>query len=437
MTMPKVEAVIRERLGLDPAALGPSILPRTIENRMKAEGETGLEAYLERLANKPYEIDILAEELVVSETWFFRGGHTLYKALAQFVVDCIASHPTGIPIRVLSIPCSTGEEPLSLAIAIHRCGIPTDKYVIDAIDLSQSHVERAKAGIYSSFAFREPGLDLRPSYFNKIGSNWTPLPHIKQTVHYRTGNIVDPALSLHELPYDLILCRNLFIYLTADGRKKAFAALDRLLSREGCFCVTSAEADRLPTGQFVSEGPIEFGLYRRIETDSSFVSDKQIPSIKLKPNATPQATFFENPSSKKPFTSLPSHSDTTPELDRSGPPDPTSTTTPGKGGPDCNALDKARDLANAGLLSEARVACEEAIRTQTELPEAYSLLGVIHQAEGRVPEAAEAFRKTLYLAPNHVETLTHLIVLCNARGDTTQATVLQKRLKKLTPEDPA
>jgi chemotaxis protein methyltransferase WspC len=103
--------------------------------------------------------------------------------------------------------------------------------------------------------------------------------------------------------------------------------------------------------------------------------------------------------------------------------------------PNNTTLERARDLANAGRLSEARTACEELIRSQLELPEAYSLLGVIHQAEGRMNEAAEAYRKALYLAPNHLETLTHMIVLCNARGDTVQAAVLRKRAKRLASED--
>jgi chemotaxis protein methyltransferase WspC len=95
-------------------------------------------------------------------------------------------------------------------------------------------------------------------------------------------------------------------------------------------------------------------------------------------------------------------------------------------------LDRARTLANAGRLAEARSACEESIRLQAELPEAYSLLGVIHQAEGRASEALEAFRKALYLAPSHAEALTHMIVLLKARGDAPQAAALQNRLRRLT-----
>jgi chemotaxis protein methyltransferase WspC len=427
-----VETVIRERLGLDTAALGPSVLPRTIENRMKAKEETVLESYLRSLTTDPHEIEALAEELVVSESWFFRGGLPLYQALAEFVADRTGSRPVGSPVRLLSLPCSTGEEPLSLAISIHKLGVPTTMYEIDAVDLSSAHVEAAKAGVYSAFAFREPGVDIRPTYFTKINASWIPLPKIRQVVNYRTGNIVDPLFMRNALPYDLILCRNLFIYLTPDGRKKAIAALDRLLAPNGSLCVTAAEADRLPAGHFASVGPIEFGFYRRIETVNSFNS-----ANKLKTVIAPPSTAIANPVPRQQHTTFSSASAMTSDRDRNELREKKSLKTSDVVNPNSNTLERARDLADAGRLSEARDACEEIIRTQSDLPDAYSLLGVIHQAEGRVSEAAKAFRKALYLSPDHLESLTHMIVLCNARGDTAQAAVLQKRAMRLAAGDSA
>lgn len=94
-------------------------------------------------------------------------------------------------------------------------------------------------------------------------------------------------------------------------------------------------------------------------------------------------------------------------------------------------------MADLGRLSEARAICEELIRAQAGFTEAYVLLGVIHQAEGRLLEAQETLRKALYLAPNHVEALTHMVVLCNARGDVPQAAIFQKRLRRLVAEGQA
>jgi chemotaxis protein methyltransferase WspC len=433
MSIRVLETVIRERLGLDPEALGSSALSRTIQARLNSGERIALEEYLELLVSNPHEIESLADDLVVSETWFFRGGEALYYSLAQFVAQRAATQTTGLPVRVLSVPCSTGEEPLSLAIALHKAGLSADQYQIEAVDLSQSHIDKANAAIYGEFAFREQGLDIRSHFFKKIEANWVPHPHVRQAVRYRIGNIVDPQFLQNELTYDLILCRNLFIYLTADGRKRAFASLDRLLSPDGFICLTTAEADRLPIGQFTPVGPIEFGIYRRISPSNSSITAKTfvVSQPKFKSASQLGTVTLSTP---RPY-SAPAHPTITPLRI---PPERTqkaNVTIPDRAWVENDPLEEARSLANAGRLSEARVACEELVRSRGELPDAYSLLGVIHLAEGRLSEAVEVFRKALYLAPNHLEALTHLIILCNARGDSPQATLLQKRLNRLAEED--
>ncbi len=431
MNIRGVETVISERLGLDPEALGSTVLPRTIQTRLNSGEKFALERYLELLVSNPQEIEALADDLVVSETWFFRGGEPLYHALAQFVAQRAAIHKTRLPVRILSSPCSTGEEPLSLSIALHKAGLAADQYEIDAVDLSQSHIDKAKAAIYPESAFREPGLDVRSYSFKKIDANWVPHSHLLQSVHYRTGNIVDPLFLQNEPLYDLILCRNLFIYLTADGRKRAFSSLDRLLSPDGCLCLTTAEADRLPVGQFAPVGPIEFGIYRRT-TPSNIVTAKTPGVSRLKVKSTsPSGTL--SLSAPRPSSATAQSRVTSARIPHESP-QQAYVTKADRARVENNPLDHARSLANAGRLSEARVACEELVRSQSQLPDAYSLLGVIHFAEGRFSEAAEVFRKALYLSPNHLEALTHLIILCNARGDTPQATLLQKRLNRLAVE---
>jgi chemotaxis protein methyltransferase WspC len=413
MNLLEVEHVIGERLGLDLAALGPAVSPRSIENRMRANRAQSERDYLELLVSQPRELEALAAELVVSETWFFRGGFPLFQRLAQFLATRAGARAAGSPVRVLSVPCSTGEEPYSLAIAVREIGLPTERCTIDAVDLSQTHIDRAVAAVYSSFAFREPGPDIRPLYFRQVGAHWTPLAQVRQCIHFRTGNIIAPSFLTDEAPYDLIICRNLFIYLNAEGRRRAIAALDRLLALDGILCVTPAEADRLASEHFVPEGPIEFGLYRR--------GDRAAPPLR-KPIAQRLANW-EPPPLHPPLAPQSLAQEIPPprllEVRQQSP------------------LSAAQELADAGRLAEARSACEQLVRTQTALPDAYTLLGVIHQAEGRHAEAGDAFRKALYLAPNHPEALTHMIVWCESEGDAVRADALRRHLQRLTAEGKA
>jgi chemotaxis protein methyltransferase WspC len=96
-------------------------------------------------------------------------------------------------------------------------------------------------------------------------------------------------------------------------------------------------------------------------------------------------------------------------------------------------LAAARALADAGKLDEALAAYEHAARTDTSA-DGFSLLGIIELARGRSDAAGNAFRKALYLDPDHPEALSHMIVLCEQRGETARAAALRRRLARVERE---
>src|SRR5947209_13114807 len=114
--------------------------------------------------------------------------------------------------------------------------------------MSDRALAKAAAARYGVFAFREAGTDMRPAYFRDVEGQWELLPHLRAAVRFQPGNLTEPDFLASERAYDLILCRNLFIYLTPDARLRAMANFDRLLAFDGRLCVTPAEADRLPPG---------------------------------------------------------------------------------------------------------------------------------------------------------------------------------------------
>jgi chemotaxis protein methyltransferase WspC len=386
---------------------------------MQQRGVSAQDSYLGILVTDPVEADALAAELVVPETWFFRGGPQLFERLVEFIGTRSIR-----PVRVLSVPCSTGEEPYSLAIALHRRHIPPDRYHIDALDLAAGHVERATEGRYTNFSFRETDTDIRQLYFRPSGELWQLLPHLRHAVHFRTGNLIGTAFLPGEAAYDLILCRNLFIYLTADGRLRAMANLDRLLAQDGWLCLTPGEADRLPPGRFVQEGPSELGIYRRAGMGSGSAG-------------VPKGNTGLPPSVKEDSPSARAVSAAAELARRPGQaPDEGPAFVAQSGSPVASAsLADAQKLADAGKLTEARVMCEAMLKMETNSPDAHTLLGVIHQAEGRTAEAADCFRRALYLNPDHTEALEHMIVISEQRGDAAQTAALRRRLSRTTREE--
>ncbi|MDY3551717.1 CheR family methyltransferase [Gemmata sp. JC717] len=386
-----IERTVRDRLGVDPSTLGTGALDRAVQVRMTARGIDEPALYTARLLTEPAERDALAAVLSVSETWFFRGGRALFDRLAGFAAR--RAHRSAAGVRVLSAPCSTGEEPYSLAIALLEQLGGAGAYTVDAIDVSEPNLTRASAGRYPAGSFREPGPDVRPPYFRKVGDRWEVLPHIRAAVRFFSANLTDPVFLAAERPYDLILCRNVFIYFTPEAKQRAVANLDRLLALDGRLCLTPAEADRLPPGRFSPDGPPEFGIYRRAGSPSDVHA-----TLPAAPPAPPR------PPSKAPAP-------------------PLAVPAPG-------TLAAARALADAGRLGDARAVCEALLRTAPGDADALALLGVVQLATGNTDAAYDAFGKALYLDPDHREAVTHMITLCERRGQTARADALRKRLAK-------
>jgi chemotaxis protein methyltransferase WspC len=421
VTPSPLDALVRDRLGIDPASLGPGVLPAALDHRMTARHVTTADAYAGLLAAEPGEWAALVAELVVPETWFFRGGRPLFDHLAGWVAARAAA-----PVRILSLPCSTGEEPCSLAIALHDRGVSPTAYQIDGIDLAAAHLARAAAGRFAAFAFREAGADPRRAHFRPTDDGrWELSPELRQAVRFRLGNAVEPALLKDDGPYDLVLCRHLFIYLTPQARDRVVANLERLLAADGRLCVSPAEAARFPQDRFRACGPPAFCLF-----------EHAAPSVGRSESSTPQMGRWPASGLAKPRPDLQESVTDTCRSGRGG-----SAARPDAGHkhkPDSPAdpLAAARELADAGRLDDALAAYERAALSHTSA-DGFSLLGIIELARGRSDAAAQSFRKALYLDPNHPEALSHMIVLCEQRGELARAAALRRRLARVEPEEPA
>src|SRR6266436_1215683 len=129
--MEQIEKMLRERMGLDAASVGSGSIQRIIRLRMKGLGFPDATAYRELLTRSRVEWDELVEAVVVTETWFFRDPEAF-----SVVVEAAQASAPGSTLRVLTIPCSSGEEPYSVAIALRDGGVPAEGVRIDAVDIT-------------------------------------------------------------------------------------------------------------------------------------------------------------------------------------------------------------------------------------------------------------------------------------------------------------
>ncbi|QEL13537.1 CheR family methyltransferase [Limnoglobus roseus] len=405
MSLDAIRRVVEDRLGFDAEALGESVLGTAVTERRKAVGVADLSSYADRLKRDAQEFQALAELLVVSETWFYRGGE-VFPYLARRVAAVIG---TGRVFRALCVPCSSGEEPYSLAIALSEANLPPAGWEIDAVDVSPRAVAAARLAEYREFSFRQCPAWVRDRYFQRTERGWDLSREVRERVRFRVGNVLATPPT-NPPGYDLILCRNLLIYLTPNARQRVVDGLTAQLVPDGWIGVGHAEPSAFAGRPFRPVGPAEHFLFSRSAVGANAVpriepSKLPVPVSAPLPPTCPSPRPVSNPT----------------------PPEP-----PKAEGPN---LACARCLADAGQLAQAIAECQSVLGTAGPSVDAYLLLGVLHQARGELGLASDTFRRALYLDPNHAEALTHAMLLSEAAGRLEQADSFRARLARVAAGD--
>ena len=145
-TLPLIADKLKAAMGLDIATVGSSLIERVVRERMAALAIDDDGLYLARLQASAEELQALIELAVVPETWFFRDREAIL-ATARLARERLAAQP-GHPVRILSVPCSTGEEPYSLAMALLEAGLAPSQFVIEAYDIRTRSLAIAAARVY-------------------------------------------------------------------------------------------------------------------------------------------------------------------------------------------------------------------------------------------------------------------------------------------------
>jgi len=415
--MQSIENMLRERMGLDACSIGSSLIQRTVRLRMKNLGLKKEAEYHDLLESSAHEWNELVESVIVTETWFFRDGEP-FNAMVRLVrEEWGPAHPTG-KLRLLSVPCSSGEEPYSLVMALQDAGIPPDRFEVDAIDISARVINRAKRGVYGRNSFRGKNQAFRARYFQNTPEGFVLSPAVRDSVHFFQGNLLNDEFLPGYSAYDFIFCRNLLIYFDRPTQQKALSRIDRWLGAAGVLFVGPAELPLVLEQGFVSANvPMAFACRK-----ASYTPPRMARQVKLR---TPIPS--RNPPPLKPIgprVTPPPGSDLPA---RNGHPSPKAA--PVSNGHIGAELEKARTLADAGKLKEAVETCENHLRQTGPCAQVFYLLGLLRDAAGD-PCAVEFYRKALYLDPNHYETLLQMALLAQKNGDSNQARAFKSRAQR-------
>ena len=427
-----IEPLLRRWIGLDVTTVGPTAVQRAARARMEALGILRPEEYAARVATDEPERDALVEEVVVAESWFFRDPQ-VFDFVAGFVATT-AARPGRSPVRLLSAPCASGEEPYSLAMALLDAGLVPGQFAIDAIDVSHAALARAARGRYSANAFRNADLGFRDRWFTTTDGAAVIDDRVRTQVAFTWANILDESFAIGRGPYDVIFCRNLLIYLDAPARRRVEATLDALLRPEGLLVLGAAEPPILK-GDWVPAGAASvFALRRRSAGDTAPWGAApegvraRSDSRGWRPRESGAGSGPRRPPDAGPGPRVPSGS--LRSVDPAG-----GSAARGRAADrverpptddEVAVLAEAGGLANAGRHAEALAICDEARERLGPSPELFFMTGMLHQSAGDLDRAEGCFHKTLYLDATHDEALLALALLAERRGDHRMAEIYRQ-----------
>ncbi|WP_367374306.1 CheR family methyltransferase [Pseudomonas lini] len=403
---------LKERIGLDVGSVGPALIERAVRQRITAVRVPTADEYWHILLGSRDEQQALIEAVIVPETWFFRYPES-FATLAKLAAKRLAAINNMRALRILSLPCSTGEEPYSIAMALLDSGLAPHQFKVDGMDVSPLSVEKARLALYGKNSFRGQDIDFRERHFTAENDHYRLSGRVLEQVRLQVGNLLDPALLASEPPYDFVFCRNLLIYFDQTTQQQVFDVLKRLTHVDGVLFIGPAEGSLLG----------RFGM-RSIGIPQSFAFSRQS-------TPEPLATFVPTPLPlpvQQPVRSV------TPPPVRSRPfativPMPQVAANPSKSIPSdaSTLLANIAALANEGKSAEARAACDSYLRNHEPVAQVFYWLGLLSDVAGSALEAQGFYRKALYLEPQHPDALMHLAALLQSQGDTAGARRLQAR----------
>lgn len=430
----RISAIVAERMGLHfPEDRWPH-LERGINSAIREFELQNAESFLEwLLSSSPTrsQIEILASHLTVGETYFFRDK-PLFRALeAQILSEMIRRRrKSGRYLRIWSAGCSSGEEPYSLAILLSRMipDIADWNITILATDINTRLLRKGKEGVYGQWSFRDIQPGVQEVFFHSRGKRFELHSRIRKMVTFFYLNLVEdtyPSLVNNTNALDIILCRNVLMYLVPEATDKVVQKFHRSLIEGGFLIVNPTESSEHISSKFSTIRVPGTILYRKGKTRRAGrsihvplttpgqTSRPAVSPVAAMPPVIPSMRLKSVPDSGAYDAPPESRASKADDQDREGIYREASTLyeegfyrkavekaeellSRNPSDADCLAL-LARIYANLGELDKALKTCEKAIAEEKLHPGYHYLMATILQELGRTEDAVVSFKRTLYL----------------------------------------
>ncbi len=241
-------------------------IERRVGERMKQTALADPGAYIALLGSHMEEREALINAFTINETYFYREEHQLAALSRDILPDIVRTKRPGDLVRIWSLPCSTGDEPYSIAIWLLENWPLVDAYNIEIVgsDIDTDALTRAQNGYFAARSLARMPDPVRNAYFEaEKGHRRRIIQDIRESVHFMPANVIDPASMARMGLFDVILCRNLLIYFDDAARLTAANHIHDALNPGGYLCLGHSESMARISDRFTLVRLPDAIVYRR------------------------------------------------------------------------------------------------------------------------------------------------------------------------------
>ena len=281
-TLREVLTLLRVRTGHDFSNYKPATMLRRIERRIHVHGLPDARQYTQTLRERPEEIGLLLNELLISVTNFFRDPEA-YEVLERKVLPKVFdSKATADHVRVWAAGCATGEEAYSIAMALAEAtgnGLMGPRLQVFATDLDERAIAIAREGFYTEAEVADVSDERLRRFFARERTGYRIRRELREMVLFATHNVInDPPFS----HLDLIACRNVLIYLNRSAQERLLETFHFGLRPGGFLFLGQSETADAAAELFVS---VDKGAH--IFESRATVSPRLLPLLYELPRMAP------------------------------------------------------------------------------------------------------------------------------------------------------
>ena len=383
------------------------------------------------------ERELLTVRFTTGETYFYRDAGQFELLADRVLPELIQRRGAERSLRIWSAGCASGEEAYSLAMLVDQFSpqLAGWNVLILGTDIDSKAIAKARRGSYGSWSFRALDSARKERYFQARGDQWTIAPSLRDMVTYRSGDLLhdpypDDLSGLHDM--DLIVCRNVFIYLEPEAAAGIAAKFADTLAEDGYLMTGHSELFGHPVGTLRTRVFPESVVFQKSARPTSAAVFASAPRQATIPSQVPQNSAAAdlrqrplNPGAHKAQAIGPRA--VQPVLPAQSNPEDIET-----------LMGAAWREANRGARDAAEQTCRKAIVTAGFDPRPYYLLAQLAQEHGDAAETKALLKKAIYLDPGFVAAYLELGALYACEGDAGRARRMHQtaraELNKLPPQ---